>query len=403
MLEKEFHIARLIAKQLQGDLHPDEEAELRTWLQASSVNRAWFDDFSNAQELPAKLNALRSPNESAGWLKTMNKIKTPAAPAKVKSLWINKYKFAVAAMLLMTVSMGVWFYYLKKETDSSYANHILAGKNTATLVLANGRKIRLSDAVDGKLANEAGVSISKTQSGQLVYHITGSAAKYDGTSMNTLSTSKGEQYQVILPDSTKVWLNAASSINYPTSFVGLTHRTVILTGEAYFEVAKDKKRPFIVKTSRQKIQVLGTHFNVNSYKEETATTTTLLEGRVSVRPTSSLRAKQSNPGPASILNPGEQAVSNNNVQIAVQKANIESVLDWHRGDFVFNDDDFRATMRKIARWYDVDVVFDSSAPEVLLPGGWVSRSKNLAAVLNIMELTGKVHFKVEGRRVTVTK
>ena len=420
MLEKEFHIAKLISKQLQENLHPEEQAELDAWLQASSINRAWLEDFYNTQELPEKLDALRSPNEIAGWNKIIDRLQLiPPTTGKIKKLWAINYKLVAAAMLLFTLSAGAWFYFIRTHTSSSYANDIAPGKNSATLMLANGRKISLSGAVKGQLATEAGVSISKTKDGQLVYSITDAAVKGDKSSMNTLSTSRGEQYQVILPDSTKVWLNAASSIKYPASFAGLSQRTIVLSGEAYFEVAKDKHHPFIVKTSRQQVEVLGTHFNVNSYEEESSTTTTLLEGSVKIASqarkdgaqtsSSSLRdaqrlrgTKQTNLSEARTIKPGEQAVSNQG-QITVEPANIESALDWHRGDFVFNDDDFRATMRKIARWYDVDVIFDPSAPEVLLPGGWISRSKNLAAVLTIMELTGKVHFKVEGRRVTVTK
>lgn len=405
MLENEFHIAELIIKHLQGNLPSEERAELDTWLQDSPLHRACLDNFSNVQELQEKLSSLRAPDENAGWIKTVNKLQlTLSSTRKVKKMRIISYKHLVAAMLLLTLSIGAWFYFIRTNTRSYYANDVAPGKNSATLTLASGRKIVLSDAIKGNLASEAGISICKTKEGQLVYSITNVAIKGDESTMNTLSTSMGEQYQVILPDSTKVWLNAASSIKYPASFAGLCQRTIVLHGEAYFEVAKDKQHPFIVKTSRQQVEVLGTHFNINSYEEENSTTTTLLEGSVKVDLPSSFRDAQrrSNLSDARTIKPGEQAVSNKG-KLTVGEANIESALDWHRGDFVFKDDDFRATMRKIARWYNVEVVFDPSAPEILLPGGWISRSKNLTAVLTIMELTGKVHFKVEGRRVTVTK
>lgn len=157
----------------------------------------------------------------------------------------------------------------------------------------------------------------------------------------------------------------------------------------------DKKNPFVVKTINQMVKVLGTHFNINSYNDERFVKTTLLEGAVQV-------SQLSDNGQSELLRPGEQAVSNDK-DIFVKSADIESVVAWKNGDFVLRNEDFKATMRKIARWYDIEVVYSADAPEDLELGGWVSRNKNLSAVLKLMELTGKVHFKIEGRRVTVTK
>lgn len=403
MLEKEFHIAELIAKHMQGGLNAAEQQELNTWLQDSPVNLSGFEQFSNAAAVQERLHKLRSADENAGWTKTLSKIGNGVNEEmqNVKPLYKIWYKFAAAAILLLSLSAGAWFYFVDNHKMPEYANDVAPGRNSATLTLADGRRIVLSDAAKGKLAEQSGVNISKDAEGKLVYHVVPKVTRNaDQTYFNTLSTANGEQYQVVLPDSTKVWLNAATAIKFPSSFAGLKTRTIELVGEAYFEVKKDKQHPFIVKAGTQQVKVLGTHFNINSYAEEKITATTLIEGSVQV--------SSSKPGPTEsipngvVLKPGEQALSSNTA-LAVSQANMENALDWHRGDFAFNDDDFRATMRKIARWYDVDVVFEPSAPEVLLPGGWVSRSKHISAVLTIMELTGKVHFKVEGRRITVTK
>lgn len=406
MLEKEFYIAELVSKHMQGNINTAEQVALDSWLIADHANRVWFEEFSKGADLQEKLIAFHSTDETSMWINISSTIQQKSVKTgKINRLLRMVYKTAAAAIIILSLGLGA-FYFTKSKSESYLANDIAPGKNSATLTLANGKKIVLSDAIEGKLAIENGVSISKNKEDQLIYTITGSAHQAERNSINTLSTSKGEQYQVILPDDTKVWLNAASSISYPASFAGLDQRIIRLSGEAYFEVAKDKNHPFIVNTLQQHIEVIGTHFNVNSYHDEDNTTTTLIEGSVKIA-TQIQHIAHTEPNKQiysnlQVIKPGEKAETSKE-RTVVAKANIESALDWHRGDFVFDDEDFKATMREVARWYDVDIVFDPSAPDVLLPGGWISRSKNLSAVLKIMELTGKVHFKVEGRRVTVMK
>jgi ferric-dicitrate binding protein FerR (iron transport regulator) len=209
---------------------------------------------------------------------------------------------------------------------------------------------------------------------------------------NTLSTVPGQTYVVILPDQSKVWLNSASSLRYPASFASLKNRTVELQGEAYFEIAKDAKHPFIVKTGTQSVQVLGTHFNINSYTDEQAITTTLLEGLVRI---SSGKTER-------VLKVGEQAVNKNN-QVSISKVNTDNITDWVNGDFYFDNMDFRAAMRKIGRWYDLDIVYDRSLPVDIEAGGWISRNNKLSTVLHLIEKSGQVHFKVEGKKLYITR
>ena len=304
------------------------------------------------------------------------------------------FRWVAAASIAILVMFGSYFYYNndKRPTEAvAYQNDIAPGENVATLTLANGQKILVNDALSGNIAMQSGVKISKTHDGQIVYEVTNNALKNSG--FNTLSTSRGEQTQVRLPDGTLVFLNAASSLKYPVSFVERAKREVYLTGEGYFEVAKDRSHPFIVKTAQQAVQVLGTHFNINSYDDETATTTTLLEGSVLV--------SNSNIG-EKVLSPGEQSVLSA-TRIKVAPADVEEATDWKNGEFIFGGDDFRTVMRKIERWYNIEVIYEPSAPENLQLGGFSSRSRNISTTLKMIAKTGDVHFRIEGRKVFVSK
>jgi ferric-dicitrate binding protein FerR (iron transport regulator) len=309
-------------------------------------------------------------------------------------------RIAAAAAVLLIGSIGILFYLNNRATPSKLLvsktkNDIKPGGSKAFLTLANGKRIALTNEANGELVKQAGVQITKKAGGKLIYTVVNKNADNPETAAeyNTIETPPGGKYEVNLPDGTHVWLNAASSLKYPAFFSG-KERKVELNGEAYFEVAKNKAMPFIVKTAAQQVEVLGTHFNINSYTDEPETRTTLLEGSVKV--------KQNTNGDSRLLKPGQQSVLSEE-KLSVAYVDTEAVIAWKNGDFVFKDDDFKMAMRKIARWYNVEVVYDPSASYDLVPGGWVSRSKNISAVLKVMALTGKVHFKLEGRRITVTK
>lgn len=318
--------------------------------------------------------------------------------AKYRKLYVW---IASAAAIFIIGSVSFYSFFYKDQVSSIDSrlvlNDINAGGNKAVLTLSDGTKVLLDTAKNGIISGQPGLKITKAADGQLVYTYT-AVSKYNSATekdlYNTISTPKGGQYQVVLPDGTKVWLNASSSLRFPTQFAD-SERSVSLWGEGYFEVVHDRKSPFFVKTTKQEVKVLGTHFNINSYADEKVVKTTLLEGSVQV-------SQLSENGQSKLLKPGEQA-ANNDKDILVKSADIESIIAWKNGDFVLRNEDFKATMRKIARWYNIEVVYGSDAPEDLELGGWVSRTKNLSAVLKLMELTGKVHFKIEGRRVTVTK
>lgn len=311
---------------------------------------------------------------------------------QVRRLWP---RLSAAAAILVILGAGLYFYQQKTADQVSvYANDIAPiNKNTATLTLASGEKIILSDVKNGKLAEQAGIQISKTKDGQLVYEVKENTSGVSNR-WNTLSTAKGEYYEVSLPDGTKVWLNNVSSLKYPASFAALKERRVELTGEAYFEVAKDKLHPFLVKTAEQEVEVLGTHFNINSYADEKKTTTTLLEGSVKV---STLDKQQTR-----MIKPGEE-VLNSGHQLQIYPANLKEAVAWKDGYFRFSNENLESIMRQVSRWYNVDVVYQGNRDEFASFTFWgiVSRQKNVSEVLKMIERAEKVKFKIEGRTITV--
>jgi transmembrane sensor len=303
-------------------------------------------------------------------------------------------KLAIAAIAAGLAITAVFEFALPKAKipEITYQKDIAPGGNKATLTLSDGTKINLDKATNGQIAAQQGMRILKASSGQIIYR------KAEGTITgipvtNNVSTPIGGLWQIALPDGTKVWLNSASSLTYPTTFRDLKKRVVQLTGEAYFEVAKDKAHPFIVKTASQSVEVLGTHFNVNSYRDEPSVKTTLAVGRVKV---------SNNNGQTMLLIPGQQAILTTNNTLTVIEANVEQALAWKNGRFRFKDEDIQSIMRQLSRWYDIEVQYDPGFPKMGL-NGKVSRYKNISQVLKGLEATKTVHFKVEGRRVTVMK
>lgn len=326
-------------------------------------------------------------------------------PKKLKIQW----GWAAAAVILIALGFGLYQYRAisssgEQNYDHLAHNDIKPGGNKAYLTLANGTKISLNDIRNGQIAEQSGVSITKTANGELVYTAKSAVAPLNNKQpqFNTIETPRGGQYQVNLPDGTKVWLNAGSSLNYPTVFAS-SSREVQLKGEAYFEVAKriinGERVPFMVKTATQVVEVLGTHFNINSYENEADTKTTLLEGAVKVRPVSS--SAQNNEA-GRILKPGEQSVLKG-TSIKVSEVDTEEALAWKEGLFMFDNENLESIMRKVSRWYDVEVVFQDNGLLTKDFSGTVSRFGNVSQVLKKIELTGSVHFKIEGRRIVVMK
>lgn len=305
-------------------------------------------------------------------------------------------KLMVAASVILLVFVGIFSYFQYQSVhhktrtkQASVKNELLPGTNKAILTLANGTRVALDDVLNEKVSTQAGVQLTRTASGQLIYHIQQQAAA-SKLSFNTIETPRGGQYQLILSDGTKVWLNANSSLKYPISF-SKTERLIELKGEAYFEVTKNKSAPFKVISNNQVLEVLGTHFNINGYEDEHDIKTTLIEGSVKI-------SDHSNQTKI-FLKPGQQS-SFQKSKFEISNVDTEAAVAWKNGYFTFDKTTLETIMRQVSRWYDVEVTYQDKTIKDLLFSGNVSRFENATQVLSILELTGLVHFKVEGRRIT---
>ncbi|WP_184550075.1 FecR family protein [Mucilaginibacter sp. FT3.2] len=322
-------------------------------------------------------------------------------------------KWYIAATVLLFLATGA--YVLKKNTSTDVvANNrqqkISFGGNKATLTLSNGKKIDLEDAANGAIAAQSNFTIKKTSEGVVVYQAN-AASKTAGSAIakplfNTITTPNGGQYEVILPDGSKVWLNAASSIKFPTQFAA-NERLVELTGEAYFEVVKvfnpqkkvikPERLPFVVLSGRQRIQVLGTRFNVNDYHEENTVKTTLLEGSVKVN--TLIDNDQHQSISTAMLRPGQQSDLDGG-HFNVSAADTASAIAWKDGFFQFDNEDIHVVMRKISRWYNVDVEYRGDMRGKGF-SGVISKYSNVSEVLKMLQLTGSVSFTINNRKITV--
>jgi len=393
-LQEVKKLLRLIAA---GDYTRQQEADLSQWL--DHAGKAEYLDVLSAWEeiLDAQPNhGLSSPELISRIEAGLNNIDKPTVPLYAKkerrTFGLN---IAVAASLLAMLSVALFFYTGKdKKSIQQVVKHITKeigpGGNKAILTLADGSKIDLNDIADGEIASQAGIKIVKDTSGQLVYTIMNAAAANSTGLYNSIQTPNGGQYRVNLPDGSAVWLNAASSLRYPVVFNG-AERRVELTGEAYFEIAKEKNRPFRVITANQTVEVLGTHFNINSYDDEHNTKTSLLEGSVKIQNTFNKKSM--------VLKPGQQSQVDS-YSISVKEVDVNDAAAWKDGFFVFNAESIPSAMRKIARWYDLEIAYEGNIDDKDLAGS-VSRFKNVSEVLKTIELTELVHFKVEGRKITV--
>ena len=312
----------------------------------------------------------------------------------------NIRAIAAAAILIFFASGYIIINnYLKKDNELAQSpvkpipNVIVPGGNKAQLTLADGSTIILDSASNGLLTTQGKIQVIKLDDGLLAYTINGKlVTEKDESFYNTISTPRGGQYQITLSDGTKVWLNAASSIRFPIYFSEKECR-VEITGEAYFEVAKNAEKPFKVKAENSEIEVLGTHFNVNAYTDEANIRTTLLEGKVKVS-----SEKQT----TLYLEPGQQSGIDKNGEIRVVKnADTDEAIAWLKGRFQFNSADLRSMLRQISRWYDVEVEY--RGPVDLHFSGQLTRNEEVTKVFEKLQLTGEVHFNIEGRKVIVTR
>jgi len=430
----QIDVKTLLEKYRKGMATEQEQLLLENWYAIESVNQMQQPELEDYLRIKKEMWAMME-REMLSASPERQGTDSIVTDRKLNRLWP---RIAVAAAAVTVITLGVWFYYTSSISGSSsrgiegslvYATDITPGKNTATLTLASGQVIYLSDTKTGvvidasKLTYSDGTAISSplrdpSLSSQGTEGPLGHADSRDPSAvgMTSVSTPRGGQYQVVLPDGSKVWLNAASSLSFPASFRGEKQRVVQLEGEAYFEIFKSRTQKFVVESKGQTVEVLGTHFNINSYADEGSVKTTLLEGSVSVSALSTVASslQEGIPGSSSsrgtegslgskVLRPGQQSVLTANRNILVKEIDGEEAVDWKNGLFIFNKEPLERIMRKISRWYDVDVVFENEELKSKLFGGTVSRSGNVTEVLEILELTELAHFKIVGRRIMVTK
>jgi len=363
----------------------------------SDEERAWVDSgfadyIRNSEALPGDEDWIRA---NRAMRKGVFRRIHPHVPKKYVS-WV------IAAAVVFVVGM-VWMWRMPDDKPGSSTNAYQAmtdidpGGDRATLTLADGRKIFLDDADTGQLAVDQGIRIHKTEAGAVVYEI--DKEEENPIATNTIETPRGGQFKVVLPDGTNVWLNAASSLTYPTRFAE-TERRVSLTGEAYFEVnrhysadARQVPVPFVVEAGKQQVEVLGTHFNVNAYADEPTAKTTLLEGAVRVTDKSGRFSR--------VLQPGEQCAAIG-AEFSIRTVDTESVVAWRNNVFYFYQTDFPGVLRQIERWYDVE--FDQvDVPADIRLYGEIGKDKKLSVVLEALSANTGLHFERKGRRVAVTK
>ncbi|OQP61120.1 hypothetical protein A3860_05220 [Niastella vici] len=307
------------------------------------------------------------------------------------------FRIAAAASILLLIGIASWYLITKKPLTNkkdqvatrSQKNDVIAPViNKAVLTLANGTRIVLDSASKGVMATEGKATVTKLNNGQIAYKTNG----HDEIRYNTLTVPRGSKpVQLVLADGTEVWLNVASFITYPVSFTG-SERKVQVSGEAWFHVAKNKTMPFKVVANGVETQALGTQFNIQAYSDEPAIHTTLLEGSVKVTGHNN----------AVIIKPGEQARLQqdcSSCMLNVANVDTDEIIAWKNGIFLFEKADIRSIMRQVARWYDVDVKFENEISTRF--GGTIPRDVNVSKLLSMLEMTGHVHFKIEGRIITV--
>lgn len=435
-----FGQAELILKYLRGELNAAEEKQLNDWLGEDERNKAFLGSLREGTTLEECLNFLSSVDVPAALDRTLSEMKgrasreslsrsgreslpspgrlplpedplpqsdrEPLSPTESPSgtgllFRMGRWKAAAAVILVLVAALALlarkYVWQEPARPGDSIAGQqadVSPGSDKATLLLADGSLIALEDSGVGTVREANGIRI-RQQDGEVIYEVTeskaaGSENRNNPEEWNTISTPLGGQFQLHLPDGSKVWLNAGSDLRFPAAFTG-TLREVELKGEAYFEVARNEKKPFHVKVNGLTVEVLGTHFNVKAYEDEPVVQTTLVEGRVNVR----------TPAGEELLSPGKQAsMDKREGTLKVSDVRTADVIAWKNGLFRFSDESVDEVMRRIGRWYNVEVIYGEIRPETRF-SGMISRQVPLSQVLEMLEMTGGARFRTDGRSVTV--
>jgi transmembrane sensor len=380
-------LAVLLDRYMTGELSPSERARLAELIDQPG-HEGTLEGFVRQVMTSDDFAALDEPHVKQAILAHLDRKIAP--PRR-----ISFPRYAAAAAILILLAGGFWLWRAgrpatQQGTAQQGAHDVAPGHDGAILTLADGKQIVLDSSGNGALARQGNTAITKLGAGELTYQAEATAAAE--VMYNTLSTPRGRRTSVVLSDGTRVWLNAASSIKFPTAFT-TGSRVVEITGEAYFEVAKQPSQPFIVRTvhtSPLEIQVLGTSFNITAYSDEDAVSTTLVEGSVKVVSGSG----------AKLLTPGQQLIANSNGRLELNPAvDLQKVIAWKEGNFLFRGDELTTIMRQLSRWYDIEVHFDGAVSDHYT--GKISRQVNISQVLKMLQAAGGVEFSVQNKEVKV--
>ena len=380
-------IQKILEKFKKEPLSPEETAALNNWFHslhgAEKDFNDWIKEYGEEQ--------LKEQLEQS-FRKRLAKTNTSAKPLVKKIM-------TAAAVLLLTVSLLEILHLLIRKnqnnsqpiTAKSAPAEQITDHKTAYIILSNGQKLVINKSAINTF-NQGNVKVSNTATGQLTYSAPHAANRTVTEQYNTLVVPKGNEYQLILEDGTRVWLNSASELKYPVQF-SANQRTVYLKGEAYFEVKHNAQIPFVVKTTNMTVTDIGTAFNIKSYPDETQTLATLIEGQIKVQNPKNVQNK--------IIAPGQQAIiQQNQSSISIQKADIDASIGWKNGYFIFNDQDIHSVMNVIGRWYNKDISLQLNKPVKI--GGTFSKNENLEHLLKSIELIGNVHCSITNDKITIT-
>jgi transmembrane sensor len=386
-----------------SDAEHEELLALLSQNEHARIARRFFRDVMESQGENERV--FSEADSEALYASVQAKIEAVEPKPRVRLLPVWKWA-GVAAAACVLIMAGYWVFKpaAQKEvkpvakTETTTPDLLPGKKNKAVLILADNKQIVLDSTGAGMLSVQGDARVRKDANGQIVYESGNAQNKPNEVVYNILEIPNGGEYELVLSDGSKVWLNSASRIKFPVNFSGDT-RDVELSGEAYFEIAKDKTRPFKVHFNTSTVEVLGTHFNVNAYDNEITQAVTLLEGSVKV----------SHLQEAVKIKPGQQAVLGNANKLKVKQVEVEEAVAWKNGLFIFVDEDIKSIMRKLARWYDFTPEYQSNIDEEQF-GGMISKYRNISEVLKMFESTGTIHFKIipgdssgKGKKVIITK
>lgn len=399
--EKYFEIAKWITDFLGGKITSEESEKLEDWINESEQHRQIWLRLTNPVYLEDHLHYWENRNTPKYWKQLTTELEEEPQQKKRKlrgrrSVAMKKaWQYAAAILPIILLSGAIWYFYhhnpvenVKPVVSPLSAVHIMPKGNVAQLVLGNGAVVNLSDSLQETITEKDGTKVHN-HGGALSY-VSSSGAEQK-TVYNTLIVPRGGEYRIILPDGTRAWLNAASSLRYPTQFNG-KERKVYLDGEGYFEVAENAKEPFVVHAGNTDVTVLGTRFDVSSYRNDALQKVVLAEGAVRV-----------NAGNKDVLlKPGLGAFIQKDENISVSRVNVDAVLGWKNGMFIFDGESLGSIMKKMERWYNVQVQYEDGVNSKFHFTGRIKRFENITGLLNLIELTGKVKFGVVGNEVVVS-